>query len=188
MGQLTGPFGATGQMTFSRDGTRLLAGHARAQAVMWDLEQSEPAWKLDGEGGRLAPMPDGRHAVVGSGPAKVRLFDLKTGATVREFQGHTQAIVLLKPSPDGRFLLKTAYESPDSSVRIWDVATGRQLVKLDVPGHPGSGGWLRDSRHFVFGDLMGAIHLYRLADKLVEADPDVRAPTKTKARTRTGRK
>jgi WD40 repeat protein len=188
LGQLQGRFGATGQMSFSRDGTHLIASHARAQLVMWDLERGEPDWKLDGEGGRLAPMPDGRHALVSSESGDVRLIDLKTGAIVREFKGHTRPTVLVEPSPDGRFLLTTAYESPDSSVRIWDLATGRQLVSLDVPGHPGTGGWLRDSRHFLFGDLMGAIHIYRISDEVVGSVTKDNLTAKTRAKDKAQRR
>ena len=170
VGQLKGPFAGATQIAFMRDGLHLLSSHSLTRVVVWDLESGAPQWSLKGEGGKLVPMPDGRRALLARGNV-VQIIDIKTGGLIREFIGHTQSIVLVEPSPDGRFLLTTAYESPDSSARVWDLTTGRQVLKLDIPGHPGTGGWLGERRHFVFGDLLGAVHLYRLSETVSGPDP-----------------
>jgi WD40 repeat protein len=187
VGQLNGPFGGTSQVMFLRDGLHLLSSHALARAVVWDLETSEPVRKLAGEGGKFALLSDGRHAVFALRNV-IHLIDINSGVVTRKFVGHTQATVLAEPSPNGRFLLTTAYEPPDSSVRVWDLTTGRQLLLLDVPGHPGTGGWLRDSRHFVFGDLFGAVHLYGISSALTGLETSEKPLTKAKAREKTHKK
>jgi hypothetical protein len=73
-------------------------------------------------------------------------------------------------------------------VRVWDLKTGRHLLKLDVPGHPGTGGWLRDSRHFLFGDLLGSVHLYGLSSSLIGPAPMEKPPAKAKARDKAHKK
>ncbi len=114
--------------------------------------------------------PDSRRGVIDYEGGSVQLWDVETGAKLRDYMGHTKSVAIAEPSPDGRLLLTTAFEAPDSSARIWDLATGRQLLKLDAPGQPASGGWLSDSRHVLFGNQKGIVHLYRLTDRLIGLD------------------
>jgi WD40 repeat protein len=184
VGQLSGPFGRATRLRFLSDGHHLLAAHYRAPLILWDLEQGMPVRVRDGENGlTLAVTGDGRHALIGSGAGEVQLLNLKTGKKIRDFRGHSKGVATVEPSPDGRFLMTTASDEPDSSVRVWDLTSGRQLLKLEVPGHPGHGGWMRDSRRFYFGDQAGVVHLYRLPDKLVGSDGKDNTAAKSKAKT-----
>lgn len=57
---------------------------------------------------------------------------MQTGSELRAFTGHRNWIKSLAVSSDGQ---KLASGSNDRTVRIWDVASGKQLVKLE--GHQG---------------------------------------------------
>jgi WD40 repeat protein len=80
---------------------------------------------------RIAYSPDGKQLAVTTGDwtrkgdrqvnCLVRLLDVETGKEVRRFEGHTDQIVSVAFSPDGKRLLSA---SDDKSVRVWDVATG----------------------------------------------------------------
>ncbi|MBM3459379.1 MAG: hypothetical protein FJX77_12720, partial [Armatimonadetes bacterium] len=64
----------------------------------------------------------------GVGPS-VRLWDAQTGALVREFPGHREAVHSLAFSRDGRLLAAGGYQE----VRLWEAETGR-LVRV-LSGH-----------------------------------------------------
>jgi RNA polymerase sigma factor (sigma-70 family) len=54
---------------------------------------------------------------------------------VSRFEGHTDGVMVVAFSPDGRQALSggVCYGDGDPTVRLWDVATGKQLLKLE--GH-----------------------------------------------------
>jgi WD40 repeat protein len=92
----------------------------------------------------VAFSPDGRFALSGGLDAVLRLWDVETGRVVREFRGHTEQIFSVAFSPDGRLAYSTSggvykdgrwQDGTDSAVRVWDVATGREVRKLE--GHKG---------------------------------------------------
>jgi WD40 repeat protein len=62
----------------------------------------------------------------------VRLWDVETGERRRALKGHYWVVHGLAFSPDGKTL---ATGSWDFNVKLWDVATGRELHPFD--GHTG---------------------------------------------------
>src|SRR5262249_38050447 len=73
---------------------------------------------------------------VGSTAGVVRVFDVATGAVVRNLPGQGSAAPCdaVTWSPDGRLI---ASGGQDRVVRLWDAATGRQVRR--PPGHARSG-------------------------------------------------
>ncbi len=66
----------------------------------------------------------GDRAAVGS-EFSLRLFDIRTGKRLREFQGHTGTICAVSSSPDGRYLLSAAN---DMTLRVWDPGRDEPLL------------------------------------------------------------
>ncbi len=71
--------------------------------------------------------PDGARVGTASLDNTARIWDARTGRSLRVLRGHTDRVVGIAFSPDGR---RVATASADKSVRVWDVATGQELLRL----------------------------------------------------------
>ena len=109
--------------------------------------------------GSFAVSPGGAmlatHTLAGGGynpPAGdeiVRLYDLRTGASLGTLKASPRATGVMRFSPDGKRL---ALLHHDGLVRIWDVATLKPLMALDRDDHPVAGlTWSKDGRYLVGG-------------------------------------
>jgi WD40 repeat protein len=71
----------------------------------------------------VAIAPNGRHALIGG--KTIRLIDLGTMKEIRQMSGNAPGgVTTLAISADGR---RAVSGSHDKAVRVWDIATGRQL-------------------------------------------------------------
>ncbi|OAI46947.1 hypothetical protein AYO44_01860 [Planctomycetaceae bacterium SCGC AG-212-F19] len=100
----------------------------------------------------VAYAPDGKLLATGGGDNQIRLFDTATGKEVRRLAGHQSrtyqpardakgafdvlvgsvgqgSVTTLAFAPDGKTLASGGW---DDSIRFWDVATGKELRKLDA--------------------------------------------------------
>jgi WD40 repeat protein len=97
----------------------------------------------------IAFSPDGRWLASGAKDNTIKIWDVASGRLLRTLYGHGSPVNALSASPDGKLLASgsgKAYDiryaklffeggqvggvSEDTTVRIWDVATGRQLHML----------------------------------------------------------
>jgi WD40 repeat protein len=61
------------------------------------------------------------------------LWDVETGAIIRRFQGHSDAVTAVAFSPDGQAVVSG---SLDDTIIVWDATTGDPLRRF--PGHQGN--------------------------------------------------
>jgi WD40 repeat protein len=75
-------------------------------------------------------MPDGWHALSACDyhDSTLRLWDLRSGKTLRTLEGHTQGVHACLVTPDGRRALSA---SRDNTLRLWDLQTGETVRVFD---------------------------------------------------------
>ncbi len=124
-------------LAVSPDGGLLAAGGINS-LVLFDAATGEEVRRLPVSNGDTGPStinslafsPDGRWLLSGSSNTLVTLWDVASGALVRRFSGHTDAVRGVAFSPDGRLALSG---SDDHSVILWDVAQGAAIRRFS--GH-----------------------------------------------------
>jgi WD40 repeat protein len=85
---------------------------------------------------RLQFTPDGRQLVSTGSDRTIRLWDTTTGARVREF-GRFRTVGGIDLSPDGKSLAGVVQEGEAWTIRLWEVATGKERDRLPRLGvHP----------------------------------------------------
>ena len=157
-----GATGAVGQ-SFDADGRLVAAtwpedGMARvAETATGDIVRT---FRLDTFPFDTALSPDGsRLAVASAFSDAVPVFDVRTGDVVLELPRQV-SVNAVAWSPDGRWIATGAV---DSSVRVWDAATGTLEERL--LGHTGvvsTVDWSPDSRRIVSGGSDGTARVWQL--------------------------
>jgi WD40 repeat protein len=111
------------------DGRTLAAGDAAREVKLWDLASCREVVTLPQRtaAGGLAFTPDGRTLAVITGWS-VALWGVPTRQEWARLQGHKGRLWSMALSPAGRTL---ATASSDGTVRLWDVAAGRERAAFD---------------------------------------------------------
>ena len=126
-------------LAFGPDGRQLVAGGADCALYLWDVSQPAPApviARLAGHRKRISTVafsPDGERIASGDYGGVIHLWRSPNGATERganlallSGRGTVRKVVF---SPDGQTLASAS----DDGLRLWSVATGRQLSLLPGP-------------------------------------------------------
>lgn len=142
-------------VAFSPDGKFALTGdgygwpYPKGTATLWNLTTGTMVreWKHAHVVWSVEFSPDGKHVLTGCSDGVVRLWDVATGATIREYQGHSWAVTFVGFSPDGKYLLSASQDK----IVLRDRSTGDQVKTF--PGLAAVGNNLNmiaisaDSRH-----------------------------------------
>jgi len=162
--------GAVNAVAFSPDGKRLVSAGSDGPIRVQDVATGEEILFLRGHKGPIVGVafsPDCKLvALVGADDGIVNLFDVATNTVVRAFE--QSKVESLAFSPDGATLLTASRDQP---VRLWDVATGKQLRGLGgvrVAIHVAA--FSPDGKRIAWGDEHGSVRLYdMMTSKVVES-------------------
>ncbi|QDV37812.1 protein kinase domain-containing protein [Tautonia plasticadhaerens] len=131
------------RVAFSPDGTRIfmVGGGSDGTAKIWDAETGRVTLILQGGGLRGARSatfsPDGERLLAADeGDPSARLWDARTGALIRTFNGHRGRVSSAGFSPDGASILTA---SRDETARVWDVDPPPGPLAFLQTGPDGSG-------------------------------------------------
>ena len=97
--------------------------------IFWDLNNGKVlnSIKTNTSHLMLIGLRDSGFIAVASQDRIIRVFDMTTYKLTRRFNGHSREITDMAFTPDGRRLLSS---SSDSTIRVWDMPTGRCLTWL----------------------------------------------------------
>jgi WD40 repeat protein len=144
----------------SPDGKQILAGDSQGRAELWDIASLKELLTLkvadDPRLGTFIPVafsPDGKKLLT-AWTKSAQLWDAQTGQKIRQFTGHTQRIVTVACSPDGRWVLTAASGLGDYTTRLWDANSGTELRRFRATPEdesPRSVAFSPDSRRILVG-------------------------------------
>jgi WD40 repeat protein len=145
---------------YSPDGRAIASASRDGTVRLWNAETGEPLRTLSGHHSEVFAVqfsPDGRHAASGASDGAIIFWDPESGRKERTLTGHEGVIRSLVFSPDGRYLASAS--SVDSTIRIWDAGTGRQIRSFGVAGVE-SLSYSPDGRHIASGSMDNAVRLW----------------------------
>jgi WD40 repeat protein len=127
-------------VAFSPDGRRLASGSQDQTVKVWDVRTGQEVLTLRGHSGsifRVAFSPDGHRLVSASQDETVRVWDGtpaegKADPDCLTLGGHAGSVNIVAFHPTDPSMVASA--GADSSVRLWDAESGRQLRVLNVHG------------------------------------------------------
>jgi RNA polymerase sigma factor (sigma-70 family) len=135
--------GSIGSVLTSADGKRAVSAGSDRTLRTWDLTTAKELLTLRDFKSvihAVALSPDGTILAAGLENGTIQLRDAGSGSILRELKGHSGMVLSLSFSPDGKALASASPSGEHSnlvpketlrSLRIWDVATGRELPRID---------------------------------------------------------
>jgi eukaryotic-like serine/threonine-protein kinase len=118
---------------FSPDGKRVLSAGVGPGLVVSNVATGAVLAAIPDtfQNFRARYSPDGKTIAVANSLSEVGLLDAETLSVIRVMRGHSNLIVDVHFSTDGRMVVSG---SADGTIRLWNVATGRSLATLELGG------------------------------------------------------
>jgi hypothetical protein len=155
----------------------------RSVVTIWKLADTARPWATlnatDLGISWVAWSGDGKTLASGDGDRAVQLWDTSNWSKLRGFKAHTNVVIQGVFSPDSRTLATASW---DGTAKLWQVATGQQLLTLHCAGPCWSIAFSQDGRTLATaGDTGGTgevgVRLWRAADEIsADAPVDNRRP------------
>ncbi len=122
---------------FSQNGRFVLTGSADNTAKLWDIKTGKEIHTFTGHSRSLrsvACSPDGKYVLTGSDDQLMKLWDIATAKEVQSFK-NTFIVHQVGFSSDGKY----AFSNAGSNLKVYDVASGKELQSLDTKAGSGFG-------------------------------------------------
>jgi serine/threonine protein kinase len=150
----------------SPDSSRAVTGGGGDLVRVLDLRSGAELLRLETDGRPVAFGPGGRSILTGGPDKKIRLRDVESGKEIREFIGHTAAVMSVALLPDDSRILSAA---SDGTIRLWDLATGKELHRFEDSPAPLPPYFVQavvspDGRYAFSGNSLGICRLWRLPE------------------------
>lgn len=136
-------WGAHPALSFSPDGKLLVSGgdcrwngsSCPGKAYIWEVATGKILRELNGHGHNLSSSafsPDGKILATTSIDGSVIFWNPETGSKISSFIANNQQVNSGKFSPDGKTYVTISWDG-DQKTKLWNVATGKNILTL--PSH-----------------------------------------------------
>ncbi|MCP4221511.1 MAG: WD40 repeat domain-containing protein [bacterium] len=116
------------------DGRNIVSKGSDDTLKIWDTKSAECIHTIEntcGFGDTFELTPDGEIAIDSDPEGKIiKVLNVSSGECLRNMEGHSESILTMGLSPDGRLLVSGG---EDNVLRVWDIQTGHCLNILE--GH-----------------------------------------------------
>ncbi len=129
----TGHTGGVCSASWSPDGRVIASASRDGTTKIWDAATGQVIRSLSPQEAGFAVTvvawsPDGKRVATHSSDGTGRIWEVVTGKELATFNGHTSDVWTLVWSHNGKRL----FTGGDNSVRVWDTATGAELLCYDL--------------------------------------------------------